>query len=250
MKKKKFTAALNELQEDYSKDNVSRNVYEIKLLVLDNHLKEAIAACNELKKRIEMKEFGDNIEGKELGLCSDLHFLIAQFTCTSYETALLLLRCQFMVIKTLLSDVSKQQDELTNLGLRMKTIVKKLVVEKKEDIIKQQFVIMDEILSEIQNLRDENIQRKCRNLLKFLSCFTECCVLLLEIAKAIELIKKAIFFLKLLFGGKLKIDVYPLEVRAFGGNNSEEKVPSGENYWIFYTGSEDLKEITSKLEAN
>ena len=229
--------------ENYDISQIAVN--EIQREVRAENWEGAIAACNKLKR----KELGDNVAEKELDLCSNLQQLAERFaTVSSFEITLRLFHCQLGVIKTSPTNVSTRQKQLNELATAVTNVVRK---KTKNDIADQQLLcLMDEIWSEMQTLEDKEAERKCQNLLKILSRFTECCVLLHQSDKAMELIKKAIFFLKLLFGERLTILAYPHEVHVFGGNNSKIRDRSGGNFWIFYSGSENIIDVKSKLEAD
>ena len=184
-------------------------IYQARCFVETRQNRIARQICGEIVSMIEVIDDGDEMKKVCDVVDSALRDLAEEFVEELHdcETALILARARFMVIKTAYEGLNRII-KLERIGLLMQNIAEELAMQSKRARFKPQYkcmgLLMEEILEEMQNVTGIGVEVKCTRIAWYLKYVGFCCDEVGDFQKSLLIYQQAITVLKTVFGDECR----------------------------------------------
>ena len=151
--------------------------------------------CVKMASTLEQIEFRNTSVDVVDRLDNELSLLVESFCVISFETALLLQRCRFDVIKGYCKGERKLK-KLNKLGFRMQFIAQEMKKYERGKDFKNQFSFLESVLTTMQRTDIVDLKLKCKLVAAYLKHYGYCCLLISDYQKSADKNLQAICLLE------------------------------------------------------
>ena len=159
----------------------------------------ATVTCVEMVSMFEQINLLDQTTTVMNELHDEIKLLVERFIEINVDSSLFLQRCRFDLIIGFF-DGHSRLDKLFTIVLEMKQIVMELKKQNKCIKFKKQYPLMDKISKEMQQIGDVDLKVKCETIACFLKYYGDCCNVVADCNKSIEIYRQAILLMESILG--------------------------------------------------
>ena len=253
MEAEEFNKALLALQTlIVQEDGISKLLSMIKKIKCQVKLdKDATATCNEVASMLKESKFKNPSMKMINQLDDEIRFLADTFIKINLNTSLLFQLCRFDLIKQFYEGNLKLT-KLSSIGDFIQNLVTERLIGSK---FKKEYTFMDEIVDEMQRVKNADWKVKCEEVALFMKYYGCCCDQFRDRNKSFELFGKATFLLETAFGDKPSCDnqLFPDLCHYLGlAYQNMDKLVEAKQYFekadVFYLRVKDLQSENSLLD--
>ena len=253
MEAEEFNKALLALQTlIVQEDGISKLLSMTKKIKCQVKLdKDATATCNEVASMLKESKFKNPSMKMINQLDDEIRFLADTFIKINLNTSLLFQLCRFDLIKQFYEGNLKLT-KLSSIGDFIQNLVTERLIGSK---FKKEYTFMDEIVDEMQRVKNADWKVKCEEVALFMKYYGCCCDQFRDRNKSFELFGKATFLLETAFGDKPSCDnqLFPDLCHYLGlAYQNMDKLVEAKQYFekadVFYLRVKDLQSENSLLD--
>ena len=256
MNEKKYSEAIQILNAIIVQDKSVNQIFSLfwKCRCEIETSNEVEATCKEIASRMASNAFKRKNQDFKGNCFDEVESLVKKLIkVKKFDESLLLLRSQFNLINESYSDDEKII-KLRDLGNPIKSLAENFNIKTNEIKIKECYLLLDEILHEMQMMSIVNLDEKTKNIAWFMHYYGYCCNVMKDFAKSQYIYSHVLFHMKSIHGKEAcHFRVYGICHHNFGSalknlNRLKEAKQKFEEALKSYEQAKDWRDDEHKLK--